>query len=102
MVLVSSLNADKTPLRYLQVKLIGHKSNRDGLGAIVRVQVGETTYTKVHDGQSGYLSQSRYPLYFGLAEHDNADQIEVRWPSGSVQTVPGPIAANQTLVIEEM
>jgi hypothetical protein len=101
MVLVSDLSANKTPLRYLQVTLVGHNSNRDGLGATVRVQAGANTYTKVYDGQSGYLSQSRYPLYFGLADHETVDQIEVRWPSGTQQTIPGPLPANQSLVIEE-
>ena len=65
MVLVSNLS-EKTRLHYLEVKLTGSTSNRDGLGAIVKVTAGGSTYTKVLDGNSGYLSHSLYPLYFGL------------------------------------
>ncbi len=65
MVLVSNLT-EKTRVHYLAVKLIGTTSNRDGLGAVVKVTAGGMTYTKVIDGNSGYLSHSLYPLYFGL------------------------------------
>ena len=65
MVLVSNLS-EKTQVHYVEVKLTGTTSNRDGLGAIVKVTAGGTTYTKVLDGNSGYLSHSVYPLYFGL------------------------------------
>lgn len=100
MVLISSLSEVK-PIRYLNVELQGSKSNRSGLGARVAVQVGSQTYTKVRDGKSGYLSQSLYPLYFGLANAAVVDQIEVLWPSGQRQVVAGPIETNKTLVIKE-
>jgi enediyne biosynthesis protein E4 len=100
MVLVSNLT-EKTPVRYLAVKLIGTTSNRDGLGAIVTVTAGSSTYTKVMDGNSGYLSHSLYPLYYGLGKAQAADGIEVRWPSGKRQIVQGPIATNATLTVKE-
>ena len=56
---------------------------------------------KVLDGKSGYLSQSDLPLYFGLADADHAGAIEVRWPSGRRQSVPGPLKAGQTVEIIE-
>ncbi len=59
-------DARRRGVRYLEVKLTGTTSNRDGLGAVVKVTAGGTTYTKVMDGNSGYLSHSLYPLYFGL------------------------------------
>ena len=89
MVLISNLT-EKTRVRYLEVKLTGTTSNRDGLGAVVKVTAGGTTYTKVMDGNSGYLSHSVYPLYFGLARADAVDRIEVAWPSGKKQTVQAP------------
>ena len=52
-------------------------------------------------GSSGYLSHSVLPLYFGLDEAQAVDRIEVRWPSGKTQTVPGPIAANRMLDVTE-
>ena len=65
MVLISNLT-EKTRVRYLAVRLTGTASNRNGLGAVVKVTAGGTTYTKVMDGNTGYLSHSVYPLYFGL------------------------------------
>ena len=100
MVLVSNL-AQTHDIRYLKVGLIGAQSNRDGLGATVKVTAGDQTWTKVHDGQSGYLSQSLTPLYFGLGQAATVDQIEVIWPSGQTQTHPGPIQANDLLELQE-
>ena len=99
-VLISDLS-NKKALRFLKIDLQGVRSNRDGLGAIVQVKVGAHTYTRVRDGKSGYLSQSALPLYFGLDDAEVVDAIEVRWPSGHTQIVPGPIATNDRLVIRE-
>jgi hypothetical protein len=89
MVLTSNLT-EKTPVHYLTIKLIGTTSNRDGLGALVKVTAGGVSYTKVMDGNSGYLSHSLYPLYFGLGSAASADSIEVTWPSGKKQIVQSP------------
>jgi len=99
-VLISDLAQVKS-IHWLKVVLVGTKSNRDGLGATVRVHAGGQTYTKYNDGKSGYLSQSSLPLYFGLADANTVDGIDVTWPSGRKQTLPGGIAGNQTLVITE-
>ncbi|HET9481583.1 MAG TPA: CRTAC1 family protein, partial [Candidatus Polarisedimenticolia bacterium] len=101
MVLVSDLAVRRPGLRYLMVRLVGTRTNRDGLGAVVRVKAGEQTWTKVMDGQSGYLSQSSAPLYFGLGEASAVDSIEVTWPGSGTATVPGPIQPNQLLTITE-
>ena len=100
MVLISNLT-ERKEVRFLKVKLIGTESNRSGLGATVIVRTGSHTYTRVHDGKSGYLSQSLYPLYFGLGDAESVDQIEVHWPSGRDQVIPGPIRANVLLEIQE-
>ncbi len=100
LVLISDLS-DKRAIRYLEVDLEGSRSNRDGLGAEVRVQAGGRSYTKIRDGKSGYLSQSLIPLYFGLDKATSVDQIEVRWPSGHVQIVTGPIDTNALVVVKE-
>jgi len=97
---VSDLS-ERRAVHYLSVQLIGTKSNRDGLGAVVRVKAGGKTYVKRHDGQSGYLSQSAGPLYFGLGEATAIDSIHIRWPSGRSQTLSGPIEANRVLKIRE-
>lgn len=93
--------AEKRKIRWLKVRLEGKASNRNGLGAVVKVHAGPRVLTKVMDGTSGYLSHSILPLYFGLDEAQAVDRIEIRWPSGKTQTVPGPIQANQILDVTE-
>jgi hypothetical protein len=100
MVLVSNLSV-KTRLRYLEVTLAGTTSNRNGLGAIVKVTAGGVTQTKVLDGNSGYLSHSLYPLYFGLGSAEVVDSIEVLWPSGKKQIVQPPFKLNSRIEVRE-
>ena len=100
MVLVSNLS-EKTRLRYLEITLTGTTSNRNGLGAVVKVTAGGTTQTKVLDGNSGYLSHSLYPLYFGLGSADVVDSIEVQWPSGKKQVVQPPFKLNSRIDVRE-
>ena len=100
MVLVSDLSERKS-LHFLRVQLIGTTSNRDGLGAKVVLHTASTSQTRFNDGQSGYLSQSRAPLYFGLGEDTTVNKIEVLWPSGNRQVIEGPIDTNQTITITE-
>jgi len=99
-VLISDLSA-RTTLRFLQVRLVGTVSNRDGLGATVRVHCGSRVQTRFHDGKSGYLAQSSLPLYFGLGSDTAVDRIEVVWPSGRRQVRSGPIPINGTLELVE-
>lgn len=102
MVLVSNLSKAKDALSFIKIRLQGTRSNRDGLGAVVTVVAGDNSYVKVYDGQSGYLSQSRMPLYFGLGSAESIERIEVQWPSGTAQTVPGTdLEMNSTLDIVE-
>jgi len=98
-VLVSNL-ADKQPaLSWLQVRLRGTTSNRDGLGAKVVVKAGGRTYTQWMDGKSGYLSQSSLPLYFGLDGAKSVEAVEVTWPSGITQTAKA--RPNSTVLVTE-
>jgi hypothetical protein len=100
MVLISDLS-EKTQVRYVAVKLTGSSSNRNGLGAVVKVTAGGATYTKVFDGNSGYLSHGLYPLYFGLGAAQAIDGIEVQWPAGKKQSVAGPFKMNSAIEIGE-
>jgi hypothetical protein len=100
MVLVSNLS-ERTRVRYIAVKLTGTTSNRDGLGAVVKITAGGSTQTKVFDGNSGYLSHSLYPLYFGLGAAEAVDSIEVLWPSGKKQTVRAPLTTNSVVEVRE-
>ena len=89
------------PIHYLKLKLVGTVSNRDGLGAMVKVQCGPKTYTRFHDGKSGYLSQSSMPLYFGLDAATKIDRIEVLWASGKKQLLTEKILVDVPLTITE-
>jgi len=67
----------------LRIKLIGTKSNRDGIGAEVQVKSATTTQKQMLRSGSSYLSSSELVLTFGLGSSTKADAIEVRWPSGT-------------------
>ena len=100
LVLISDLS-EQTELRHLEVELVGKKSNRDGLGAVVRVFSGDLVLTQSNDGKSGYLSQSSLPLYFGLGDAKKVDRVEVEWPSGAKQLVSEGITVGSRLEIVE-
>ena len=99
-VLVSNL-AQRKKIHWLKIMLEGTRSNRNGLGATVRVRAGGQTYTQYNDGKSGYLAQSVLPLYFGLGDAAKIDRVEVDWPSGRKQVWTTGIEENQTLRITE-
>ena len=100
--LISDLSEKQQDTHFLKIQLQGTASNRDGLGAVVRVTVAEeNVQSRLHDGQSGYLGQSSAPLYFGLGAATEVQQIDVTWPSGKTQTVSGPIDADQLVRIVE-
>jgi hypothetical protein len=84
----------------LRIKLIGAKSNRDGLGATVRLASGGETQTQMLRSGSSYLSASELVLTFGLAQREKADSIEIRWPSGQVDRLSS-VAAGQTVIVTE-
>jgi len=68
----------------LRIRLVGSKSNRNGFGALVRVTAGGETQTQMLRSGSSYLSQSENILTFGLGSRTQADNVEIHWPSGSV------------------
>ena len=83
----------------LRVKLVGARSNRDGIGAVVRVTSGrDQQWQMLHSG--GYLSQSEMILTFGLGSAIKVDALEIAWPSGQVDRLSA-IAAGQTVTVEE-
>jgi enediyne biosynthesis protein E4 len=70
---------------WLRMRLIGTKSNRDAIGAVVRVTTPESTQSRTVKTGSSYLSQSELTLTFGLGPRDFATRVVLEWPSGSVQ-----------------
>src|SRR5262245_28601819 len=85
----------------LRARFIGTKSNRDAIGTSARVTTatGTSPWLMVKTGSS-YLSQSELPLTFGLGDADKVTKIEVKWPDGRSETLPG-VEANVALTIEE-
>jgi len=86
--------------RSLRIKLVGTKSNRDGIGATVKLTSGGEMRTQMLRSGSSYLSASELVLTFGLAQRDSADSIEIRWPSGAIEKLAN-IHAGQTVTVTE-
>jgi hypothetical protein len=84
---------------WLAVRLIGVKSNRDGIGAVVRVVTTSGNQWQMVRSGSSYCSQSELPVTFGLGKDVSAN-IEVDWPSGLKQRV-GAVPANRRITVEE-
>jgi len=84
----------------LRVKLIGTKSNRDGIGAVVRVTTAEGTQTQMLRSGSSYLSASELVLTFGVGQQNKVDSVEIRWPSWQVDKVSN-VNAGQTVTVTE-
>ena len=84
----------------LRVKLVGTKSNRDGIGAMLRVMVDGETQSQMMRGNLGYLSSSELVLTFGLGQHEKADAVEIHWPSGQVDKLSN-VPAGQTINVME-
>ena len=87
--------------RLLRVVTIGGPSNRSGIGAKVRVTLenGKTLWGMVKTGSS-YLSQSELPLTFGLGSAASVKSVEVTWPGGRVEKLPGG-AADRVITVQE-
>jgi hypothetical protein len=85
---------------WLRIKLVGNKSNRDGLGTQVEVKAGKLSQRMEARTNSSFESASDPRLHFGLGLATSVDSVSIRWPSGKTEQV-GPEAADQELVIEE-
>ena len=85
---------------YLRVRLEGTDSNRDGIGARVRLTHGDGVQERLLRTGSSYLSAIERTLTFGLGARTQADSLIVHWPSGTVDRM-GDVEANQTLRIVE-
>jgi hypothetical protein len=85
---------------WLQVRLVGVRSNRDGIGAVVRVESDSGKQWNVVRSGSSYCSQSDLTLTFGLARDPRVTRLAIEWPSGERQEFRG-VDINQRLVIHE-
>jgi hypothetical protein len=92
----------------LRLKLVGTKSNRDGIGTVVHITSGAGNKNKENKDKqwkmlrsgSSYLSQSELVLTFGLGAQTKAESVEIQWPSGQVDKLSN-VNAGQTVTVEE-
>jgi hypothetical protein len=85
---------------WIILKLTGHKSNCDGIGALVKVVTAQGAQSGTVSTASSYLSSSDKRLHFGLGKEMAISLIEIRWPSGILQQIKG-VKADQILVLDE-
>ena len=84
----------------LRIKLQGTKSNRDGIGSVVRITSAKDQQSDMLRSGSSYLSANELVLTFGLGDHPKADSVEVQWPSGQVDKLKD-VNAGQTITVQE-
>ncbi|HKE31312.1 MAG TPA: CRTAC1 family protein [Candidatus Angelobacter sp.] len=92
-------NIIEKPGNWIELKLIGTKSNRDAIGARVKVEAGGLTLIREVDGGNGYAGQSTRRLHFGLGNVTRIEKIQIRWPSGATEIVVVPL--NRVSYVEE-
>ncbi len=85
---------------WVRVALEGRESGRDAWGAQVRMETAAGVHTKVKMAGSGFVSQFDPRLLFGLGAATEATSVEVRWPSGQVQTLPSVLAGSSIRIVE--
>ena len=85
------LYANRWPARrFIGFRLEGTRSNRDAIGAVVRIYSGDTVQVRLVQAAGGYLAQSTKTLHFGLGDSGTVDRAEIRWPSGHKQIIKNP------------
>jgi len=95
------MNGSQNTNHWLQISLHGTKSNRDGIGTRIKV-VSKTVGTQYNHMTTsvGYASSSDGPVDFGLGPDSKASSVEIRWPSGIVQTLHN-VSADQIVKVTE-
>ncbi len=86
--------------RSIRFRLVGTKSNRDAIGAAVRVIAGGITQLRMVKGGSSYLSQSELPLTFGIGKRDRIERVVIDWPNGRTEEYKDLVAGRRYEVTE--
>jgi len=84
----------------LSIRTVGSKSNRDGIGARLKLTIGGKVLLQEVRAGSSYLSQSDLRVHFGMGKAPRAERLEIRWPSGAVEMLKD-VEANQILTVTE-
>jgi hypothetical protein len=88
------------PASWIGFRLRGTASNRDGIGARIRLTAGGKTQTATVKSGTGYLSQNQMPVVFGLGKASTVGKVEILWPSGKTQTLDAPASGRIHLAEE--
>jgi enediyne biosynthesis protein E4 len=80
--------------------LTGTKSNRDAIGARIRLTAGGLTQIREIDGGNGYAGQSMRRAHFGIGKATKIDNVEILWPSGKTEKL-GTVAINKAIHVVE-
>lgn len=94
------LNETKSSNHWLTIKLVGHKSNRDGVGAVVKLVTTAGPQWVTAGTSGGYMSSSDPRVHFGLGAAASAAEVEIQWPSGIVQMLKN-VAADRIVTVDE-
>jgi hypothetical protein len=85
---------------YVAFRLEGTRSNRDAIGALLRLTVDKKVLVRMVHAAGGYLAQSTKTVHFGLAPGAQVEKCEIRWPSGQTQILSSP-KLNRTHTVKE-
>jgi hypothetical protein len=91
---------ESTGGNWLQVRLFGERSNRDGIGARLQLETDGRTLLREQNPFGSYLSQSSYLVHFGVGDATRVDRLTVTWPSGQVDRIEG-VESNRTITVRE-
>ena len=94
------MNRTENAGHWLDVALEGTKSNRDGIGAVVKVVTRAGAQYNHMTSSVGYASSSHGPVHFGLGEENEVERVEIRWPSGILQTL-SKLKGDRVLTLKE-
>ena len=93
-------NATVSNNHWLMLNLIGHKSNRDGIGSVIKITTSKGGQYATVSTTGSYLSASDKRVHFGIGPDTAVQKVEIRWPSGVIQTLTS-VKADQILRVEE-
>ena len=93
-------NSTQTRNHWLTLQLVGHKSNRDAIGAEVKLITAKGSQMAIVSTAGSYLSSSDKRVHFGLGTETMVGTVEIRWPSGIRQTIKN-VAGDQILKVDE-
>ncbi len=93
-------NDGATANHWLEVLLIGTKSNRDGIGSVLKLISGDLTRIDQAKGGTSYMSASDPRIHFGIGKRTKIDSLVITWPSGQVDRLPN-VPVDSIIAVKE-